>query len=153
MSFTNIPLVPDPIPIFASDLEIPTWIIDRNPTPINSVFEEYRRNIYRQILRNQSTPILPNSNHHISNDDFIPFNSEPIKHNFCLIKTTEIYNFECSICYENISNNCSKLNCNHLFCNNCIKNQIQKNNICCALCRQIITEINSDNINEFKPFV
>lgn len=151
MSFTaSIPLVPDTIPSFASDIEVPSWTIDRTPTPINLAFELLNRERnYNILIRRHNNN--NNNNQFIINYDFIPFNQKPLIN---LEKHTEtITEFECTICYENISDNCAKLNCNHIFCNNCIKTQIQKNNICCALCREKITNITSDNITELKKII
>ena len=169
---STIPLVPDPIPSFASDIEVPSWTIDRTPTDPIIVRDMLLR---RSYVRGTS-PIIDYSSTNIQNmisrpyesvsitlyrngmpipmpnfEDFIPFNQKP---SINLEKHTEpVKKFECAICYENISCNYANLNCNHIFCNNCIKTQIQTNNICCALCRTQITNITSDNITELKKII
>jgi hypothetical protein len=167
---SSIPLVPDPVPSFASDIEVPSWTIDRTPT--NPII--VRDMLLRRSYVRGTSPIIDYSSTNIQNmisrpyesvsitlyrnstiipdfEDFIPFNQNP---QINLEKNTEpIEEFECTICYENISSNCAKLNCNHIFCNNCIKTQIQKNNICCALCRQKINNITSDNIDQLKKII
>jgi len=62
----------------------------------------------------------------------------------------------CNICYENKKQkNFVKLNCNHEFCYECIIKsfEINTNKIkTCALCRGIITEIETSNKNIIKKF-
>jgi hypothetical protein len=57
---------------------------------------------------------------------------------------------ECNICYdEKELNNFVKLGCNHEFCKDCVISTMKTNystNLCCALCRTEVTEIESRTI-------
>ena len=44
-------------------------------------------------------------------------------------------NTECTICLENIEDNCTKLDCGHYFHMNCIRNWMLRRNTTCPLCR------------------
>ena len=47
-------------------------------------------------------------------------------------------NTECTICLDNIENNCIKLECGHYFHMNCIRNWMLRRNTTCPICRSQI---------------
>jgi hypothetical protein len=69
-----------------------------------------------------------------------------------------IYNLDekcdCNICYEEHEiKNFIKLECSHEFCKNCIKNILKTPQICCALCRNQITNFEVKDEIIKKEFV
>ena len=126
------------------------------PEPINEnyinqnlermlVLEFINHNIYN------NQPLINNeieNNENISNNIIFSINKNKKKeeNNIC----------NCDICYENKKQmNFVKLNCNHEFCYECMIKSFE-NNVnkikTCALCRSIITEIETSNKNIIKKF-
>lgn len=153
-----IPAVPDSIPAFARDLNVPVpvqdsdseseeddvmWYIDTTPSPVTGLLIRYHIPVFseddvqRRInsilqMRNQAVAIPETKKYRI----VLYYSKEEVK---------EEEFEECAICYNNI--NCMelvKLNCQHTFCRDCIKGSLNAHtkpncNPGCALCREQMT--------------
>ncbi len=174
----TIPLVLDPIPEFAQDLELNhdlvhtpnnnvTWHIDTTPSPTIP-----QRS--RPILRPRSQNYLSRAQNYLSRfrnylfrnleSEFNAVASQTSKFNISSVleidedvKIDDIkIDTECAICYENINNvNFVELNCSHKFCGYCIQNTLKRHNNVkcgptCALCRTLITKCNVKNVETYK---
>lgn len=124
-----------------------TWQIDRNPNVLNVSATNLFSPDYDEIFRIRPTDFRRNNP--IENNPIEVVNilaqyerifKEPNKfiiNENCDIKCPE-ENYECPICYEEVkTNNIGKLNCGHIYCGDCV-NKLKTN---CALCREIITNI------------
>lgn len=145
----ELPSVPDSIPEFATDLEIPTsptsvslheqvepditWYIDTTP----EITEIYRRH----LITSSHINLMADFNEDVSSRVRNKPNIIPILEQNTEQSTEE---HECSICLDTYSKECCvSLNCHHEFCQNCISYQIKSNqtNNTCALCREPIVSI------------
>ena len=78
--------------------------------------------IMRQLVLDLIHDMRNENNDRLTNDEYLKITT----------KNTE--NLECSICYENKTNNIKLIKCNHIFCELCIKKWLL-NNITCPICR------------------
>lgn len=89
---------------------------------INSRSSNLSSIIMRQLLLDLIHDMRNENNDRLTNDEYLK------------ITTKNTDNLECSICYENKTNNIKLIKCNHMFCELCIKKWLL-NNITCPICR------------------
>jgi hypothetical protein len=167
--FIALPISPDNIPSFASDLnidlEIIDFYIDRNPSTYNNEEqdneEQHNEEQHNEEQHNEEQNIydyINNINDYTSLIDFnsyIPLTIIEDNYNYAenniklsilkLDLSKELHDYDCPICYETISKDSDMYTeldcCKHNFCKSCILQQIQTNKYCCAMCRYTINSI------------
>ena len=178
---TQLPVVSDPIPDFAQDLENFTheetdvtpinpirWYIDRRPMTIQR--EEYNSEYRSAFHLIPPPPMLPFRRQQADISEEMPiqnlnaeFNSVARKYKITpvlLVKENEnLENCEeCPICYEPTKIiDTVEFGCSHRFCDICVKNILQKHNKpeapCCALCRGTIKTCSIINVEIYNKIV
>jgi hypothetical protein len=165
INFNNLPIINNELPAEENELEI-GWFIDRRPdfniinninrNDINNINDIRNEEFNQQFI--QATQALLNGtiNFQPNEDEFIPFQHEPLLNPVIETEVREIQVSEeerdCPICYEiKEREEISQLNCQHKFCTNCITEHIHRNRseTRCPFCRENITHITFQNdINE-----
>jgi len=163
--FSELPITPDQIPEFASELNIDVdinidtfnWTFDREPAPAPVFIEEEVEGfIYfiRNINNNNQLAFEPFTIDSVPTliiyDDDFNYEPDILKPIMDIIDNNkQLDNYECPICYEDINETselyCELDCCQHKVCKECILKQVQTNKYCCAICRRPITRIYTKN--------
>ena len=99
--------------------------ISNNNIDLNLIYprrSNFSSIVMRQLVLDLIHDIRNENNNRLTNDEYLNIT----------LKNTD--NLECSICYENKTNNVKLIKCNHIFCELCIKKWLL-NNITCPICR------------------
>jgi hypothetical protein len=137
-----------------------SWEIDRvgDIDLFNSL--EFNRNEEFDFQFIRANEELTNGNIHFItyNEDFIPFNSDPISIIEINISEFNISDddINCCVCIETKEKSqICLLNCNHKFCGECISSHIKRKILepICPLCRTNITHISVQNLEIYQKFI
>lgn len=151
----RLPVVPDPVPTFARDLEEAPpedeqsvmWYIDTTPSPISSLDFPQSINPRNSAPVSEARNLQPEFEAVAQAPQVKKYNIRPL---LVYLEDEEGIE-ECAICYESVSSiDLVKLNCSHAFCGGCIKGTLKAyNNIycgpACALCRAPMTSFSVKN--------